>query len=172
MRIIWIAPLVAVFGCAHQNEEAAESTQAPVAQATAPASSEMTTATKPQEVASAKPAQLACAPIKVHFALDSDQLYDSEKPLLDVTAQCLSSNNEQRVTVVGNADERGSEAYNQELGQRRANTVAQYLQGKGAAPAQIEAVISHGEDSPICQESDLKCWQLNRRTAIRESCHM
>ena len=42
-------------------------------------------------VASAKTPTLACAPVKVHFALDSDQLYDSEKPLLDSTAQCLKA---------------------------------------------------------------------------------
>jgi peptidoglycan-associated lipoprotein len=119
-----------------------------------------------------KPSQLACAPVRVHFALDSDQLYDSEKPLLDRTARCLHENDEQRVTIVGNADERGSEAYNQQLGQRRAHTVASYLEGKGAKPAQIEAVISHGKNSPICAESTLQCWQLNRRTAIRESCHL
>ena len=116
--------------------------------------------------------QTACGPVKVHFALDSDQLYDSEKPLLDVTAKCLGDNVKQRVTIVGNTDDRGTAAYNENLGQRRAQTVAAYLEGKGAAPAQVEAVISHGEDSPICAENTLKCWQLNRRTAVRESCHL
>jgi outer membrane protein OmpA-like peptidoglycan-associated protein len=122
--------------------------------------------------ASAKPPRLACAPIKVHFALDSDQLYDSEKPLLDTTAECLQKNDQQRVSIVGNTDERGTTEYNQQLGQRRAQAVANYLEEKGAAPTQVEAVISHGEESPICSDNDLKCWQLNRRTAVRESCHM
>ena len=144
MRFIWLAPLVSIFGLI----------------GTAP------------RLASAKEPALACAPVKVHFALDSDQLYDSEKPILDTTAQCLSSNDRQHVTIVGNADERGSNEYNQALGQRRADTVARYLQQKGASPTQVEAVISHGEESPLCAESDLKCWQLNRRTAVRESCHM
>ena len=196
MRVIWLAPLIAVFGCAHQENSSAEAMQPvaeatppaaeatppaaeatpPAAEAAAPPTAAATPAPAPsEEVASiekSKPDKLACAPIKVHFALDSDQLFDSEKPLLDVTAQCLSSNDKQRVTIVGNADERGSTAYNQDLGQRRANRVAQYLQQKGAAPSQVEAVISHGEESPICPESNLKCWQLNRRTAVRESCHM
>jgi peptidoglycan-associated lipoprotein len=120
----------------------------------------------------AEPARIACAPVKVHFALDSDRLYDSEKPLLDATANCLGANDAQRVTIVGNADERGATAYNQELGQRRARAVADYLESKGAAPAQVEAVISHGEESPLCRESSEKCWQLNRRTAVRESCRL
>lgn len=115
---------------------------------------------------------LACAPVKVHFALNSDQLYDQEKPLLDRTADCLQHNAQQRVSIVGNADERGTQEYNQELGQRRAQTVARYIEGKGVSSNQVEAVISHGEDSPICTANDLKCWQLNRRTAIRESCHL
>jgi peptidoglycan-associated lipoprotein len=147
MRFLWFAPLIAVFGTAPRLASANDS-----ATANAPA--------------------LACAPVKVHFALDSDRLYDSEKPILDTTAQCLSSNDKQHVTIVGNADERGTTEYNQALGQRRADRVARYLEEKGASPVQVEAVISHGEESPLCQESDLKCWQLNRRTAVRESCHM
>ncbi len=121
---------------------------------------------------SADTPHLACAPVKVHFALNSDQLYDSEKPLLDHYAQCLQNNQAQRITIIGNADERGPSDYNMKLGQRRADTVSRYLQEKGAQASQIEAVVSHGEDSPICRQSDLKCWQLNRRTAIRESCHL
>jgi peptidoglycan-associated lipoprotein len=122
--------------------------------------------------ANAQAPRLACAPVKVHFALDSDQLYDSEKPLLDRTAACLRDNGTQRVSIVGNADERGPAAYNDDLGQRRADAVARYLESKGAAPTQVEAVISHGEESPICRDSTLSCWQLNRRTAVRQSCHM
>lgn len=122
--------------------------------------------------ANARPPRLACAPVKVHFALDSDQLYDSEKPLLDRTAACLRDNGTQRVSIVGNADERGPAAYNDDLGQRRADAVARYLESKGAAATQVEAVVSHGEESPICRDSTLSCWQLNRRTAVRESCHL
>ena len=163
MRVIWLAPLVAVFGCAHQTATRADSAQPAVAEPAPPPS---------PPPASAQPPRIACAPVKVHFALDSDQLYDSEKPLLDGTAKCLSDNDAQRVTIVGNADERGSVEYNQRLGQRRADAVAHYLESKGAAPTQVEAVISHGEESPLCQESNPKCWQLNRRTAVRESCHL
>ena len=174
MRVIWLAPLAFVLACAHQSssDTVAENGSPPTAAAEPapppPAPAKVEAA--PQ--ASAKPPRLACAPIKVHFALDSDQLFDSEKPLLDKTASCLKDNDQQRVSIVGNADERGTTEYNQELGQRRAQTVANYLEGKGAAPTQVEAVISHGEESPICSDSDLKCWQLNRRTAVRESCHM
>ena len=171
MRVIWLAPLIAIFGCAHEAAASAESSQPTVAEAApAPPPPEAAPSKEPQ--ASAKPAKLACAPIKVHFALDSDQLYDSEKPLLDTTASCLSANETQRVTIVGNADERGPTAYNQDLGQRRADAVARYLESKGAGATQVEAVISHGEESPICSESTEKCWQLNRRTAVRESCHL
>ncbi|MGZ3439483.1 MAG: OmpA family protein [Polyangia bacterium] len=174
MRVILLAPLLAVFGCAHEAATSAQSAQPAVAEATPtpPPAPTPPPDTASKEQAAAKPPRLACAPIKVHFALDSDQLYDSEKPLLDVTAKCLSANDAQRVTIVGNADERGSVAYNQDLGQRRADAVAQYLESKGASATQIEAVVSHGEESPICLESNLKCWQLNRRTAVRETCHL
>lgn len=126
----------------------------------------------PPAAANTGSAPAGCAPVRVHFALDSDKLYDSEKALLDVTARCLGENAQQKVTIVGNTDERGPQAYNQDLGQRRAQTVADYLEGRGANPAQVEAVISHGSDSPICAESTLTCWQQNRRTAVRVSCHL
>ena len=175
MRVLMLVPLCALFGCAHEaptgetthampesaSSSAKEEAPAPAATQPAPAVAE-----------NKKDDQVTCDPVKVHFALDSDQLYDSEKPLLDSAAKCLSENNRQRVTIVGNTDERGATAYNQALGQRRADTVAKYLEGKGADPTQVEAVVSHGEDSPICDASNLKCWQLNRRTAVRESCHM
>src|SRR4029077_20423290 len=99
-----------------------------------------------------KVAKIGCAPVRVHFALDSDQLFDEEKPLLDATAKCLSENDTQKVSIVGNTDDRGSEDYNMALGERRAQTVASYLESKGATPAQVEAVVSHGEDSPLCTE--------------------
>jgi len=189
MRVCLLVPLIAVFGCAHTGGETSNSESSPtqepaVSQSEIPPTPDQQQQVPEQQqqppapVASAETkapsgaAQTACAPVKVHFALDSDQLYTEEKPLLDTTAKCLSENDKQKVTIVGNADERGSQEYNMDLGQRRAQTVATYLESKGAAPAQVEAVISHGEDSPICTEDTLKCWQLNRRTAVRESCHM
>ena len=182
MRILLLAPIALVFGCAHESSSGsassgmAESTPPPETSTTAPPSTSVGPSTAMTETnaptANAAPPKLACAPIKVHFALDSAELYDSEKPLLDKTASCLRDNDQQRVTIVGNADERGAADYNRELGQRRAQAVASYLEAKGAAPTQVEAVISHGEESPICNENTPQCWQLNRRTAVRESCHM
>lgn len=189
MRVCLLVPFIAVFGCAHSGGETSNSESTPTQEPAVsqselpptPAEQQPSAEQQPQPpapIASAetkapdKAAQTACAPVKVHFALDSDKLYDQEKPLLDATAKCLSENNTQKVSIVGNADDRGTQAYNMDLGQRRAQTVATYLESKGATPVQVEAVISHGEDSPICTENTLKCWQLNRRTAVRESCHM
>jgi outer membrane protein OmpA-like peptidoglycan-associated protein len=172
MRFATLVPLCALFGfgCAHEAASTTAENQ-PESQPAAMTQAEP----KPAEPTAEAPitkAQIACSPVKVHFALDSDKLYDSEKPLLDATAKCLNENNKQKVSIVGNTDERGTQAYNMDLGQRRADTVAQYLESQGADPKQVESIVSHGEDSPICDASDLKCWQLNRRTAVRESCHM
>ncbi|MCA1662850.1 MAG: OmpA family protein, partial [Myxococcales bacterium] len=143
MRVIWLAPLAFVLGCAHQSSNGAVAENSPPPVAAAKPAAPPAPAKRPSAPqASARPPRLACAPVKVHFALDSDQLYDSEKPLLDTTARCLRDNDQQRVSIVGNADERGSAEYNQDLGQRRAQAVATYLEEKGAAPTQVEAVIS------------------------------
>ena len=77
----------------------------------------------------------------------------------------LAKNDNAKVRVEGNCDERGSSEYNLALGQRRANNVKKLLILSGAKSSQIET-ISFGEEKPRCAEHNEACWSQNRRADI------
>ena len=81
-----------------------------------------------------------------HFATNDATLSEEDKPLLDDFARAIKNNHSDAVvTVEGFADPAGSAAFNQRLGQRRAETVRDYLVGTGGlADGQVRAV-SYGE---------------------------
>lgn len=67
----------------------------------------------------------------VHFAFNKANLRTEDMPVLDEAAETLRSKPDIRVDVNGYCDAIGSEQYNLRLSQRRADTVAKYLEGKG-----------------------------------------
>ena len=76
------------------------------------------------------------------------------------------SSNSQVIRIEGHADERGTEAYNQELGQRRAEAVRDLLISKGVSASQIQTV-SYGEKNPDITGSGEPVWQKNRRVVLK-----
>ncbi|MEO8803339.1 MAG: peptidoglycan-associated lipoprotein Pal [Rudaea sp.] len=70
-----------------------------------------------------------------------------------------------RVTLEGNADERGTREYNLGLGERRGNALSSALSAAGASSSQLN-VVSYGEERPVCKEHNESCWQKNRRVEI------
>ena len=73
-----------------------------------------------------------CSLPQANFAFDSAALSPQARAALDALAGCLISGpgKDERLTLVGHADPRGDEEYNLGLGQRRASSVAGYLEGK------------------------------------------
>lgn len=69
----------------------------------------------------------------VYFDLDKYDIRSDFAAMLDAHANFLRSNPSYKVTVEGHADERGTPEYNISLGERRANAVKMYLQGKGVS---------------------------------------
>ncbi len=67
--------------------------------------------------------------------------------------------------IEGHADDRGTEAYNIALGQRRAEGVRGYLKQLGVG-AKVEAV-SFGEAYPIDRHETEQAWYQNRRAELR-----
>jgi peptidoglycan-associated lipoprotein len=67
-----------------------------------------------------------------------------------------------KVTVEGHADSRGTNEYNFALSERRAAAVRDYLVSLGVAASRI-AIVSKGEEQPICTEETDGCWATNRR---------
>ena len=98
----------------------------------------------------------------VHFDYDKYTVLDNDKATLQRQAAWLAKYPNVKVTVEGNADERGTREYNIALGARRANAVKEYLVSLGVSAARVDTV-SYGKEKPICTESTESCWAQNRR---------
>jgi peptidoglycan-associated lipoprotein len=101
----------------------------------------------------------------VYFDLDQDTLRPEFQSAMACHAKYLTDRPSSRMTLEGNADERGSREYNLGLGERRANAVSSALQANGGSAGQI-TVVSYGEERPTCTESGEDCWAKNRRVEI------
>jgi len=101
----------------------------------------------------------------VYFDFDQEALKPEFQAIVNCHAKYLRDRPSSRITLQGNADERGSRAYNQALGERRGNAVNSALQAAGGAASQLE-VVSYGEERPVCTESSDSCWAQNRRVEI------
>lgn len=101
----------------------------------------------------------------VYFAFDQSDLDAAARATLDANAAWLNANGGVKVTIEGNADERGSREYNLALGQRRADAVRDFLTSRGVSADRIDTV-SFGEEKPACKASGEACWAQNRRGDI------
>ncbi|BAE74162.1 Peptidoglycan-associated lipoprotein precursor [Sodalis glossinidius str. 'morsitans'] len=101
----------------------------------------------------------------VYFDLDKYDILSEFAQMLDAHANFLRSNPSYKVTVEGHADERGTPEYNIALGERRANAVKMYLQGKGVYADQI-AIVSYGKEKPAVLGHDESAYAKNRRAVL------
>lgn len=70
------------------------------------------------------------------------------------------------VRLEGHADERGTREYNMALGERRANSVRNFLVLQGVDGSLIET-ISYGEESPAVYGSSETSYAQNRRVELK-----
>ena len=73
----------------------------------------------------------------VHFNFDKYYIRNVDKPVLDEAAETLKANPNVKVYVNGYCDAIGSVPYNLRLSQRRAESVAAYLEDKGIPASQL-----------------------------------
>ena len=100
----------------------------------------------------------------VYFDYDQFTVKEEFKPVVSAHARYVQQN-QARVTIQGNTDERGSREYNLALGQKRADAVKQMMTLLGAPSAQIETV-SFGEEKPRAEGANEQAWAENRRADI------
>lgn len=101
----------------------------------------------------------------VYFDFDQDSLRPEFQAIVGCHAKYLRDRPSARMTLEGNADERGSREYNLGLGERRGNAVSSAVQANGGSGSQI-TVTSYGEERPVCTDSNEDCWAKNRRVEI------
>lgn len=98
----------------------------------------------------------------VYFAFDSSALSTSTRSTLASNADYLKSNSSAKIQIEGHCDERGGVQYNLALGERRANSVKNYLTALGIASSRI-STISYGKERPIAFGHEEDSWSKNRR---------
>ena len=101
----------------------------------------------------------------VHFNTNRTRIIAGEVKLLDQNVEWLSNNADEIIIVEGHCDERGTKAYNMDLGERRARQVKAYLIKKGIEPKKI-VIISYGESRPLDTGHNHKAWKRNRRVVF------
>lgn len=98
----------------------------------------------------------------VYFPFDSSEINGENVTTLENHASWLSENPEIMVQVEGHTDERGTEEYNISLGQRRADSVREFLVEQGIEPNRI-STISYGKMRPMSFGTEESDHALNRR---------
>lgn len=101
----------------------------------------------------------------VFFETNSDKILPQSFELLNEVADTIVSNNVGRVQVEGHTDDRGSDASNLDLSQRRAESVRAYLIGRGVA-ADMLIPKGFGETQPIATNATAAGRAQNRRVVF------
>ncbi len=100
------------------------------------------------------------------FDYDEAALLERGKGILSGVARCLKEGpmKTETITLIGHADPRGSERYNEQLGQRRAEAARDYLLAADV-PAGRMRVVSVGESEAT--GTDVASWRTDRRVEVR-----
>ncbi len=98
----------------------------------------------------------------VHFAYDESEIEPEAAETLRAKVAILRASPQVQLRIEGHADERGSTEYNLALGNRRAESVRQFLTGFGLAENRF-SIVSFGESRPMVQASNEQAWAQNRR---------
>ena len=110
---------------------------------------------------------LLTMPAGITFAFDRYDIQPQFQETLNQIAQTLQAYPSTLIDVYGHTDTTGTEAYHQALSERRANSVAAYLAGRGVNQARI-ATQGYGETRPLVSPERTEAdRQANRRVEIR-----
>ena len=99
------------------------------------------------------------------FEYDSSTLTPGAIDMVNAHIAVLRGN-DANVRLEGHTDERGTREYNMALGERRANSVRDYMVANGIATHRIETV-SYGEERPVAYGSGESNWTQNRRVELK-----
>lgn len=152
------------FACKKKEPEVAPIPQPGPAPSPAPAPSPTPPAPPPSGESAAEVTRAVTAELGnvIHFDYDKADIKPEDQPILDRKAAILKANPAVRLRISGHADERGSDEYNQVLGQRRANAAKEYLVARGIEASRID-ITSYGEERPVDRASTEEAWAKNRR---------
>jgi len=98
----------------------------------------------------------------IFFDYDQYTIRRDAQPVLEADALWIKNAAGKSILIEGHCDERGTQAYNLVLGEKRARSTKRYLEDLGVAASRMK-IVSFGEIRPFCKEHDETCYQQNRR---------
>tara|TARA_Y100000588_G_scaffold321228_1_gene352386 strand:- start:97220 stop:97831 length:612 start_codon:yes stop_codon:yes gene_type:complete len=101
----------------------------------------------------------------VYFSFDSSKITPEMEQVINTQLSFLKKYPKIKVIIEGHTDERGSNAYNVVLGEKRAKKVEEILLKSGISKSQLE-IISYGEMKPYDSSSNEEAWKKNRRVVF------
>jgi outer membrane protein OmpA-like peptidoglycan-associated protein len=101
----------------------------------------------------------------VLFRTDSAELRPGAIDKLEPLARYLRANPGVRVAIIGHTDSRGTDAHNQDLSERRAESVRTAFDEMGVTRARFR-VEGHGEREPVATNATAAGMRLNRRVEV------
>jgi peptidoglycan-associated lipoprotein len=101
----------------------------------------------------------------VYFDFDDATLDYQAQELLKLKAMWMRSNPDTNVVIEGHCDERGTNAYNLALGERRAESVKMFMANLGISGSRM-TTISYGEERPVDMGQNEEAWAKNRRATF------
>lgn len=117
---------------------------------------------EPEPVPEFEPVTLSS---EVTFAFDSAELRPQAEVTLDEVARRLNEHTEVNVRIDGHTDSVGSNAYNLQLSQERADSVRNYLMSQGVSGNRMVAT-GYGEERPVATNDTDEGRAMNRRVEI------
>ena len=100
---------------------------------------------------------------RVYFETNKHNINSAAAFTLEAQANWLNSTPGFQIIIEGHCDERGTREYNLALGERRANSVKEFLVSLGVEPGRI-TTISYGKERPAADGSTSEAWAENRRS--------
>ncbi|MAR63856.1 MAG: peptidoglycan-associated lipoprotein [Rickettsiales bacterium] len=100
---------------------------------------------------------------RVYFETNKHNINSASAFTLESQANWLNSTPGFQIIIEGHCDERGTREYNLALGERRANSVKEFLVSLGVEPGRI-STISYGKERPAADGSTSESWAENRRS--------
>jgi outer membrane protein OmpA-like peptidoglycan-associated protein len=107
------------------------------------------------------------ADVSVHFGFDKSALTAKDRRTLDIFADQLADAKSYILELTGGTDSTGNKAYNYQLSQRRAETVARYLTAKYNVPPHKIYLIGIGKDVEIASNHTAAGRAENRRVRVQ-----
>lgn len=98
----------------------------------------------------------------IHFDYDKAIVKASEVSKLKAVIEALKASPQNKLLIEGHCDERGTESYNDSLGERRALAIRERLAKSGISADRLRT-ISYGENKPAELGHTEAAWDKNRR---------